>query len=85
MIHSNEFVLNCLLWLGIVTICTADQNNGISNGNLTAICDSSITMMHNNGLDAQLPQVDMYLKQEKLQRNNYLNFLTNVPFYTPLR
>jgi hypothetical protein len=50
----------------IVTTCTADQNNGILNGNLAALCDSTITMMHNDGLDAQLPQVDLYLKARGL-------------------
>jgi hypothetical protein len=52
--------------LMIVTTCTADQNNGILNGNLAALCDSTITMMHNDGLDAQLPQVDLYLKARGL-------------------
>ncbi len=52
--------------LMIVTTCTADQNNGVLNGNLAALCDSTITMMHNDGLNAQLPQVDMYLKARGL-------------------
>lgn len=52
--------------LMIVTTCTADQNNGVLSGNLAALCDSTITMMHNDGLDAQLPQVDMYLKARGL-------------------
>jgi hypothetical protein len=52
--------------LFIVTTCTADQNNGVLNGNLAALCDSTITMMHNDGLDAQLPQVDLYLKARGL-------------------
>ena len=52
--------------LMIVTTCTADQNNGVLNGNLAALCDSTITMMHNDGLDAQLPQVDLYLKARGL-------------------
>ena len=50
----------------IVTTCTAYQNNGVLNGNLAALCDSTITMMHNDGLDAQLPQVDLYLKARGL-------------------
>lgn len=52
--------------LVIVTTCTADQNNGVLNGNLAALCDSTITMMHNYGLNSQLPQVDMYLKARGL-------------------
>jgi hypothetical protein len=52
--------------LFIVTTCTADKNNGVLSGNLAAMCDSTITMMHNDGLDAQLPQVDMYLKARGL-------------------
>ena len=52
--------------LFLVTTCTADFNNHILNGNLAALCDSTITMMHNDGLDAQLPQVDLYLKARGL-------------------
>jgi hypothetical protein len=52
--------------LMLVTTCTADQNNVVLNGNLAALCDSTITMMHNDGLDAQLPQVDLYLKARGL-------------------
>jgi hypothetical protein len=52
--------------LFLVTTCTADQNNGVLNGNLAALCDASITMMHDDGLDAQLPQVDLYLKARGL-------------------
>ncbi len=52
--------------LFLVTTCTADQNNGVLNGNLAALCDSTITMMHNDGLGAQLPQVDLYLKARGL-------------------
>jgi hypothetical protein len=50
----------------LVTTCTADENNGVLSGNLAALCDASITMMHDDGVNAQLPQVDMYLKARGL-------------------
>lgn len=52
--------------LFIVTSCTNDANDGTLKGELATLCDTSITMMHNEGLDAQLPQVDMYLKARGL-------------------
>jgi hypothetical protein len=52
--------------LFILTTCTADFNNNALNTAMAALCDSTITMMHNDGLDAQLPQVDMYLKARGL-------------------
>lgn len=52
--------------LFIVTSCTSDFNNGQLKGDLATLCDTSITMMHNEGLNSQLPQVDMYLKSRGL-------------------
>ena len=52
--------------LFLVTTFTADQNSDVLNENLAALCNSTITMMHNDGLDSQLPQVDMYLKARGL-------------------
>jgi hypothetical protein len=52
--------------LQLVTVCTADYNSGILNSQTQALCDSTITMMHNDGLNAQLPQVDLYLKARGL-------------------
>lgn len=50
----------------IVTTCTADFNDNQFPSSTAALCDSTITMMHNDGLDAQLPQVDLYLKARGL-------------------
>lgn len=52
--------------LFIVTSCTTDFNDGTLKGELATLCDTSITMMHNEGYNSQLPQVDMYLKARGL-------------------
>lgn len=52
--------------LFIVTSCTADFNNGQFPATTATLCDTSIIMMHNQGLNSQLPQVDLYLKARGL-------------------
>jgi hypothetical protein len=46
----------------VVTSCTTDLNDSDLKGNLATLCDTAIILMHKEGLNSQIPQIDVYLK-----------------------
>ena len=52
--------------LFLVTSCMNFATDGQLTGQIAILCDTGITLMHNQGLAATIPQIDQYLKARGL-------------------